>query len=108
MNMQQAAPEDLEGLVFDEDSDDNIALTKLAGIGDAVLAEDEKLLPSTSKDASDEPKLLKRSKRQRPRFTETDLMGKVGLGWVQKNFPRLLLGSVKCKRGSEVRDSRYI
>lgn len=102
--MQTAAPEDLEGLIFDEDSDDNINLAKLSGSNDAAHDAAGASGSQTADGKIDEPKLLKRNKRQRPRFTETDLLGRMGLDWVQRNFPRMLIGSVKCKRGTEVSD----
>lgn len=99
--MQTAAPGDLEGLIFDEDSDDNINLAKLAGADEAASGDVAGTL-QTADGKIDEPKLLKRNKRQRPRFTETDLLGSMGLDWVQRNFPRMLIGSVRNKRGTEV------
>ncbi len=101
--MQRAAPGDLEGLIFDEDSDDNINLAKLAGADDAGVAAAADGASGNLNEKADEPKLLKRNKRQRPRFTETDLLGSMGLEWIQRNIPRMLAGSIKGKRGSEVR-----
>ena len=95
-----------DGLIFDDDSDDNLPLASVGNVGQAKSTQDASSRVEGEEDAEEDVKLLKRTKRQRPRFTDADLMGPMGLEWVARTFPRMLGGSVKGRRGSEVRDER--
>lgn len=100
--MQRIQDQDTEGLVFDDEEEEDVSLATLAG-GQPSDERPARTGPGEEGDGAEDVKLLKRSKRQRPKFTETDLMGPKGLEWVLHNFPRMLRGSVRGRRGSEVR-----